>query len=124
MSAHRIVGWLLDEAQRAELLQQFPPAYPNVVAHHVTLAVGAAAGALPAPTTGEIVGRVDDGRGVEALVVRVDGGTERPGGGHYHITWSLGAGRTARESNDAITALGWTPVALGMPVLLAPARLR
>ena len=42
MSTHKVTGWLLDEAQRAELLQQFPPAYPNVVAHHVTLEVGAA----------------------------------------------------------------------------------
>ena len=123
MSERPVIGWTLDAIERRELLMQFPPAYANVVADHVTLAVGTA-GPLPAPVTGEIIGRVDDGSGVEAMVVRIDGGTERPGGGHYHITWSLAEGREARESNDAIAALGWTPLELAMPVVLTPRQLR
>ena len=60
-------------------------------------------------------------RGVEAMVVRVDGATERPGGGTYHITWSLSPGRKARESNDAIARHGWQPVDPPIPVRLEPA---
>lgn len=116
-----VVGWKLDPDQRRELLMQFPPRFAQPVADHVTLASRVAADAeLPSATTGEIVGRADDGSGVEALVVEIDGTAERPGGGSYHITWSLGEGRTARESNDVL-ANGWTQLDLPMPVLLVPA---
>jgi hypothetical protein len=118
-----VVGWKLDRAQRAKLLHQFPPAYSGVVADHVTLQSKIARDApLPGPAQAEIVGRADDGNGVEAMVVRLGGTTDRPDGSTYHITWSLAAGREAKESNDVIAALGWTPFDLPMPVLLEPAR--
>ena len=122
-SGNTITGWKLDRAQRAELLQQFPPRYPNVDADHVTLRVRASRRApLPEETHGEIVGRVDDGRGVEAMVVRIDGTTDRPDGSTYHITWSLADGRKAKESNDVLRARPWEPFELPMPVQLRPAR--
>jgi hypothetical protein len=106
-----VSGWKLDRTQRDALLARFVPRYARPIADHVTLKVGVRSGAAgPKDTQGEIVGRADDGRGVEAMVVRIGGGTDRPGGGTYHITWSLGEGRQARESNDVIAALGWTPV--------------
>jgi len=118
-----VTGWKLDRAQRAELLQQFPPRYRNVDADHVTLAVRAARSApLPEETHGEIVGRVDDGRGVEAMVVRIDGTTDRPDGSTYHITWSLEDGRKAKESNDVLRQQRWVPFDLPMPIQLHPAR--
>ena len=117
-----IIGWKLDREQRAELLLQFPPLYPIVVADHVTLCRTADDAPLPGEAEAEIVGRADDGRGVEAMVVRLNGTTDRPDGSTYHITWSLADGRSARESNDVIAALGWTPFALPMPVILTPAR--
>jgi hypothetical protein len=124
MSKNRsITGWKLDRSQRTELLQQFPPRYENVVADHVTLKFGAGKEApVPEETTGEIVGRADDGKGVEAMVVRIGGTTNRPDGSTYHITWSLADGRKAKESNDVIAAHGWEPLELPMPVLLEPAR--
>ena len=118
-----VIGWALDDGQRNELLQQFPPKFANVVADHVTLAAKASREAkLPGETTGEIVGRVDDGEGVEALVVSLDGSTDRPDGSTYHITWSLEKGRRAKESNEVIARLGWTPIDLPMPVNLIPRR--
>lgn len=118
-----VIGWALDPAQRKELLLQFPPKFAQVVADHVTLAARVAGdSALPGAVTGEIVGRVDDGKGVEALVVAIDGDTARPDGSRFHLTWSLGEGRRAKESNDVIAALGWEPIALPMPVKLAPRR--
>lgn len=118
-----VIGWKLDRAQRKELLLQFPPRYRNVDADHVTLQVGAAKRApLPEETQGEIVGRADDGKGVEAMVVAIGGTTGRPDGSTYHITWSLEPGRHARESNDVLAARPWAAFDLAMPVKLTPAR--
>ena len=118
-----VIGWKLDREQRKELLQQFPPKFSEVVADHVTLAARVNADAeLPSETLGEIVGRIDDGRGVDALVVSIAGTTDRPDGSTYHITWSLSPGRRAKESNDVIAKLGWRPIELPMPVKLQPAR--
>jgi len=110
-------GWLVDPAERKALLQRFPPRYAEVVAHHVTQRFGDRGAAPPEATTGEIVGAADDQAGVQALVVAIDGSPARPDGGTYHVTWSLGPGREAKESNDVIAARGWTP-------LPAPIRLR
>jgi hypothetical protein len=119
----RTTGWKLDPDQRTELLLQFPPRYSNVVADHVTLESGVGPDApLPPEADAEIVGRADDGAGVEAMVVRLNGTTDRPDGSTYHITWSLAQGRRAKESNDVIAARGWTPIDLPMPLRLAPAR--
>ena len=116
-----VIGWKLDRNQRAELLQQFPPKYRNVDADHVTLKSKSSPDAdLPQETHGEIVGRADDGRGIEALVVRIDGTTDRPDGSTYHITWSLEDGRRAKESNDVIAQYGWVPVDPPVPVQLDP----
>jgi hypothetical protein len=118
-----VIGWALDPEQRSELLLQFPPRFAEVVADHVTLATKVSRKAeLPGEQTGEIIGRIDDGEGVEAMVVSIGGSTDRPGGGTYHITWSLAPGRRGRESNDVIARLGWRPVELPMPVRLIPAR--
>ncbi|HEX6376178.1 MAG TPA: hypothetical protein VFZ91_10705 [Allosphingosinicella sp.] len=118
-----VIGWKLDREQRKELLQQFPPRYGKIDADHVTLRTGAAGDApLPDETQGEIVGRVDDGAGVEAMVVAIGGTTGRPDGSVYHITWSLGPGRQARDSNDVLAARPWSRFELPMPVKLAPAR--
>jgi hypothetical protein len=122
MGEARTIGWLVDEEQRVELLQQFAALYPQVVAHHVTL-TSKTLHPLPAPVIGEIVGVADDGQGVQAMVVSIDGVTDRPGGGTYHITWSLAEGRAAKESNDVIAARGWTPIELPVPVTLHPAEL-
>jgi hypothetical protein len=116
-----VIGWRLDREQRRELLQQFPPIYGNVVADHVTLQAKVARDApLPGPVHGEIVGRADDGKGVEAMVVSIDGSTDRPDGSTYHITWSLAEGRRPVESNDVIRERGWKEIELPMPVKLEP----
>jgi hypothetical protein len=118
-----VIGWKLDREQRRELLQQFPPRYCEVDADHVTLKTNASADAgLPEETLGEIIGRGDDGEGVEAMVVAIGGTVERPDGSIYHITWSLGPGREARESNKLLAARQWTGFDLPMPVRLEPAR--
>src|SRR3546814_9902597 len=51
---------------------------------------------------------VDDGEGLQALIVSIDGSTDRPDGSTYHITWSLdrSRGRKAVQSNDVIAERG------------------
>ena len=113
-------GWLLPAADRAALLQRFPPRYPQVVAHHVTQKFGEREASPPSETGGEVVGEADDGQGVQALVVRIGGTTDRPDGSTYHITWSLGPGREAKESNQVIARRGWTWLAQPIPIRLEP----
>ncbi len=102
-------GWKLDRDLRESLLVAHPPRYANAVADHVTLSVSLSQPPAPARRP-RIVGHVDDQSGVEAMVVEIEGSTARPDGKVWHITWSLADGRTARESNDVIAALGWTPL--------------
>jgi len=71
----------------------------------------------------EIVGGVDDGQGLQALAVRIDGTTSRPDGGIYHITWSLdrARGREARQSNDVLKVLRWVEWPEAVPISVFPA---
>jgi hypothetical protein len=115
-----VLGWKLPPQEREKLLERFPPKYENVVADHVTLRVGA--GSLPDKPDARIVGRADDGESLECLVVELDGTTDRPDGSTYHITWSLGPGRRAIESNDVLRERGWKRIDAPIPVELEPAR--
>jgi len=78
-----VIGWKLDRGQRDELLRRFPPRYDRSVADHVTLATEAEHKALPSEVDARIVGHADDGKGVEAMVVSVDGTTDRPDGSTF-----------------------------------------
>jgi hypothetical protein len=119
-----VTGWKLPRDERELLLQRFPPRYDNAVADHVTLRVGATPQTpLPRqPGTARIVGRADDGVSLECFVVELDGTTDRPDGSTYHITWSLGPGRKARESNDVLRDRGWKPLPAAVDIELEPAR--
>lgn len=122
MSEARTIGWLLDECDRAALLERFPPGWRDTIAHHVTLA-SQVTDPLPAETAGVVVGYVDDGAGLEALVVAIGGTTDRPDGSTYHITWSLNRKeREAKESNDVLRERGWEAVE-AIPIRLIPAEL-
>lgn len=114
-------GWKLDPECRALLLGRFPPRYETVVADHVTRRPFHGPNELAPPpiASARVVGHADDGEGVEALVVALDGATQRPDGGTWHITWSLGPGRSAKESN-ALLERGWHPLE-GGSIALTPA---
>lgn len=106
-------GWLITDEDKATLLEVFPPSYPDVYAHHVTLKFGVPEDfPLPEQKIGVVVGFADDCKGIQALVVSIDGTTKRPDGSTYHITWSLDkeAGYKAVDSNDLIRFYGYTPV--------------
>jgi hypothetical protein len=117
-----VIGWKLDREQRRALLEQFEPHYDEPVADHVTLEVKAQSKPLPVTVESAIVGRSDDGQGVQVMIVSIDGTTDRPDGSTYHITWSLAPGRQAKESNDVIRERGWSTIHPPVPVTLEPAR--
>jgi hypothetical protein len=119
-----VTGWRLDAEERKQLLDRFAPKFRDIVADHVTLQFGGSC-ALPTERSGEVIGEIDDGAGVQALIVRIGGTSDRPDGSTYHITWSLdrSRGRKPVESNDVIRALGWRPLAEPVPITLQPARL-
>ena len=118
-----VTGWKLPRSDRELLLQRFPPKYDQVVADHVTLRVGATPDTpLPDRPKAQVVGRADDGESLECLVVTLGGTTHRPDGSTYHITWSLGPGRKARESNDVLRERGWVALKPPIAIELEPAR--
>jgi hypothetical protein len=118
-----VIGWKLPREARQRLLERFPPKYENVIADHVTLRSGATPRTpVPPYVDARIVGRADDGESLECLVVELDGTTHRPDGSTYHITWSLGPGRRAVESNDVLRERGWQNIPVPIPIDLVPAR--
>jgi hypothetical protein len=121
-----VTGWKLPrDGERERLLERFPPKYARVVADHVTLQAGAGEETpLPRRVSAEIVGYADDGESLECLVVEIDGSTGRPDGSTYHITWSLGPGRKAKESNDVLRERGWKRLDRPIPIELEPAKFK
>jgi hypothetical protein len=117
-----VIGWLLADEDREKLLERFPPRYEKTVAHHVTLKTEAEQEPIPPEVKAQIVGQTDDGKGVQAMVVAIDGTTDRADGSTYHITWSLGDGRRARESNDVLKERGWEELDHPIPISLEPGR--
>ena len=123
MGHGNVTGWKLPDEDRARLLERFPPRYERTIADHVTLKVGSGKDAeLPTADRAEVVGRADDGDSLECLVVGIDGTTDRPDGSTYHITWSLGPRRKAKESNDVLAEQGWDKLDAPIPIALRPAR--
>lgn len=125
MGRRWVTGWKLDPGDREQLLVRFEPLFPDVIADHITLLTGTDHKTpLPRETRGEIVGEIDDGAGVQALVVTIGGSTHRRDGSTYHITWSIDRARGRRpvESNDVIAQLGWRTLSAPVPIRLNPAR--
>ncbi len=117
-------GWLLPDHERNWLLEAIKPIYPDVIAHHVTLDFGKRDKLqMPPQVSAAIVGVADDGKGVQTLIVEIDGSVERPTiGGTFHITWSIDkeAGFKPMDSNKAIAVYGWAPLGKPISVQLFP----
>src|SRR3546814_3891762 len=96
---------MLDRKERQALLERFPPEWPDVIADHITLDANANRDdPLPETEEAEIVGGINDGEGLQAMVVAIDGSADRPDGSTYHITWSLDRerGRKPVQGNEVI----------------------
>ena len=117
-----IIGWNVAPLDLARLRLLFPPKYVAVPSPHCTLSLGSSRSSeLPGPTIGEVYGKVDDLRGVEALLVSLNDNTIRSDGEIFHITWSLAKGRKPRESNDVIKLNRPEPLMSRVEINLIPA---
>lgn len=99
------IAFAISEQSRQQLATIFEPKYPEWIGHHITHQFGVGKDVeMPELPEVYVVGYADDGTSLEALVVAVNGSTERPDGGTYHITWSLDRdkGRKPVHSNDLI----------------------
>ena len=95
----------LTPSSHRDILNQFTPKFPDVIAHHITIEFGVPEGTpIPSrPAMVKVVGYAcDDAKHVEALLVEVDGTTKRPDGKLYHITLSINRAKGAKpvQSND------------------------
>ena len=83
-------AYLLTDESREKLMEKFPPKYEKIIAHHITVKFGVPEGTeLPPEADIKVIGYADSGDGIEALVVAIDGKTQRDNGQYFHITWSL-----------------------------------
>lgn len=120
-----VLGWKLAPASRDFLVDIFPPRWPDLVADHVTLDAQATRRDPPPPRPrAEVIGHADDGEGLEALMVAIDGCPDRPDGSLFHITWSLdrARGRKPVESNQLLARSTWRPLRVPIAIDLMPTR--
>ena len=84
-------AYALTQKSRKVLYLLYPPKYPEFIGHHITEEFGVPKDAAPPdePVLVQVVGYIDNGDGVEGFVVEIDGSSDRPSGGKYHITWSI-----------------------------------
>lgn len=99
-------GYELINNSRNLLTEVFPPKYPTFLGHHITETFGVSSDYPPPPYPHEVkvIGYLDDGEGVEGLLVSVDGNVNRPKGGKYHITWSIdkSKGKKPVDTNNLV----------------------
>lgn len=97
---------------RIALLKKFEPKYPKVICEHVTYKFPANVGDnLPPEVNDAHVIGYQNGDGIEALVVEINGTTQRPDGRLYHITLSLDPTKKKPvHSNDLLAQNGFMRV--------------
>ena len=122
-------GYLINDDSRKKLLEQFPPTYPNVIAHHITETFGVTkyAEAPKNPTSVKVIGYINNDENVEGLLVEVNGKVDRASGSKYHITWSLDKSTGAKpfDTNKYVNdATPVTPIHSNIIVLLCSFRER
>jgi len=111
-------AYVLTDDTRNKLAAKYPPKYSRFVGHHVTIAFGVPADTeVPEEAVVRVLGIKDSGDGLEALVVSVNGSTERPDGGTYHITWSLEPDKYSPKDSNALMNNG-KKYTLSLPIPL------
>lgn len=106
------IAFVLDDESRTNVLKNYSPKYPNIIAHHITIIFG-----IPKPSEDIIVAYnlvfdkskvfiteyVDDGK-VEVLVVSINDITTRDDGKYFHLTLSIDRSKGAKpvHANDAL----------------------
>lgn len=114
-------AYVLDDASRNALAERFPPKYPKFIGHHVTSTFPVSPDTqIPAPAQIKVIGYADSGDGIEALVVTVNGKTDRPDGQRYHITWSLDPAKYSPKDSNTLLANNKFTLVRSIPVNTTP----
>jgi hypothetical protein len=72
---------MLDRKEREALLERIPPEWPDVIADHIPLDANTdLKDPLPETENAAIVGGINDDKGLQAMVVAIDGSIDRPDG--------------------------------------------
>jgi len=101
-------AYVLDASSKAKLLKKFPPKFIKIIAHHITDRFGVDESDVPwiagfyNNSDIKVIGYIDD-LFLEALIVSIDGKTERPDGGTFHITLSLDPTQRSPKDSNLIT---------------------
>jgi len=106
-------GYLLSEKDRNKLLKKFPPKYPDVILHHCTVKFPAYSNdQLPTGKTFAVVGYCNAEKGLECLIIEIDGSVHRADGSINHITLSIDKSKGIKpvHSNEAIKKFGYDPI--------------
>lgn len=102
-------AYVLSKKSRSLLLNKFPPKFSKVDAHHITVKFGLdKTDRIPNQSKIQAVGYACD-KSLECCVISINGRTERPDGGVYHITLSYEYNRKPVESNYLLKN-GWTKI--------------
>lgn len=98
-------GYSLNDVSRSMLKVLFPPSHDRFIGEHITEVFGVGDNAkLPKPPNDvKVIGYYRNNL-VEFFTVSIDGKTDRPNGGKYHITWSINESKGAKpvDSNKYI----------------------
>jgi hypothetical protein len=106
------LAFVLDDLSRQRILDMFPPRFPDVITHHVTLMVGdeqptnktlAVLNSLIGSKSVQVIGYAL-GDYCEAVLVSINGRTATPQGRSYHVTVSIDRSNGAKPvwSNEVI----------------------
>lgn len=96
--------YTLTPQSKEHLRNKYPPKYPRFIGDHVTVQFGGNPTKPKELDSVQIVGYADDGSGCECFLVSVEGSTERPSGGLFHLTWSIDPARGVKpkDSNGVV----------------------
>lgn len=102
-------AYLIETNSRLELLERFPPQFPESIADHVTYRFPDD-DFPPLVTMVRVVGYAKNHR-LECVVIEIDGHIDRPSGGTFHVTLSIDreAGAKPVQSNHVLKQ-GWDRV--------------
>ena len=110
-------AYVLSDESRDLLMKKYPPKYQRVIAHHITVKFGVPEGTEPpADADIKVVGYADSGDGIEALVVVIDGNSQRGNGQYFHITWSLDPDKY--KPVDSNKLIGYNNYTLTLPTAI------
>lgn len=125
------IAYVIPDITRDRLLADpvFFPKYPDVFAHHVTIIPPTIYGKKDSkngkylyqepknqPTCITLYAMVDDNKGCQVVLVKVDDETIRPDGGIYHCTWSIDKSKGYKPVDSNKVLLGYEKVLLNKTI--------